>query len=79
MLASTALWQHRLLLRSIPSKDSSLSLLHYYSYVKYKEHILRLGLMFMYACKIQSVMYCTVANLITKPLGFRTVSSFPQL
>lgn len=33
MLPSTALWQHGLLLRSIPSKESSLSLPHYYSYV----------------------------------------------
>lgn len=79
MLASTALWQHRLLLRSIPSNESSLSLLHYYSYIEYKEHILRLVLMVMYACKSQSVMCFTVADLITKPLSFRTVSSFPHL
>lgn len=79
MLASTALWQHRLLLRSIPSNESSLSLLHYYSYIEYKEHILRLVLMVMYECKSQSVMCFTVADLITKPLSFRTVSSFPHL
>lgn len=39
MLPSTALWQHRLRLKSIPSKESSLSLPHYYSYVEYKEHM----------------------------------------
>lgn len=39
MLPSTALWQHRLLLRSIPCKESSLSLPHYYSYLEYKEHM----------------------------------------
>lgn len=71
MLPSKSLWQHRLLLISIPSKDSSLP--HYYSYIEYKI------LMVMCACKIQSVMYCTVADLITKRLSFRIVSSFPYL